>query len=490
MSQIEQIKQIKEIYKQELMSKTNVVAVGVGYKYINGVKTDELSVVVNVSQKVSLEQLNTKDIVPAELDNILTDVVETGNIQALYNPTEKFRPASGGVSIGHFDVTAGTLGVTVVKETESIIPEGESFISINDMIVGYPISKLTPKNEYFILSNNHVLVNGNHAEIGDSIYQPGVVDGGTENDTIAQLHSFVPIDFEGTNKVDAALAKPLNNGDIIPKEILEIGEISGVVEAELGMSVRKYGRTTQLTTGTVTQIYVTVDVGGYPDGTARFEEQIITTCMSGGGDSGSLLIEQNGQKAVGLLFAGSGTITVHNRIANVEEALEIKLQGNTTTLKGCRLVDSQDITKQMQFSLSGISSETTRVLTVPNKNGEIALVGNSGGGYKKRNCTGYDFSNFIYDGQWHELDLSWIEELPPNTLLHTRFALMSTTHDDVLMKYRDENETGEYNCMIIKTSIKNKWAYGTDFILSGANKKIYYRASPSVTDAAFIIKGW
>ena len=53
----------------------------------------------------------------------------------------------------------------------------------------------------------------------------------------------------------------------------------------------------------VIQIYATVEVGGYPDGSAIFEEQIITTNMSAGGDSGSLLV--NGQKAVGLLFAGS-----------------------------------------------------------------------------------------------------------------------------------------------------------------------------------------
>ena len=144
---------------------------------------------------------------------------------------------------------------------------------------------------------------------------------------IAQLSTFVPIKFGGElNKVDCALAEPLNLSDVIEREILEIGKISGIVEAQLDMKVRKYGRTTQLTEDEVTQIYATVNVGGYPGGkTARFEDQVITGAMSAGGDSGSLVVERDGQRAVGLLFAGSSTITVHNRIANVEEALNIKL---------------------------------------------------------------------------------------------------------------------------------------------------------------------
>lgn len=39
--------------------------------------------------------------------------------------------------------------------------------------------------------------------------------------------------------------------------------------------------------------------------TARFEDQIITGPMSEGGDSGSLLVDADELKAVGLLFAGS-----------------------------------------------------------------------------------------------------------------------------------------------------------------------------------------
>ena len=47
---------------------------------------------------------------------------------------------------------------------------------------------------------------------------------------------------------------------------------------------------------------------------ARFENQIVTTAMSQGGDSGSLLVAGDALHAVGLLFAGSEQATIHNPI--------------------------------------------------------------------------------------------------------------------------------------------------------------------------------
>ncbi|NIU63493.1 MAG: hypothetical protein GWN66_23410, partial [Pseudomonas stutzeri] len=85
-----------------------------------------------------------------------TDVQETGVIRALQDHTAKWRPAPGGVSIGHVDITAGTLGCLVVRG-----------------------------DHIYILSNNHVLANSNEAEPGDAILQPGPHDGGTMDDQIA-----------------------------------------------------------------------------------------------------------------------------------------------------------------------------------------------------------------------------------------------------------------------------------------------------------------
>jgi hypothetical protein len=52
--------------------------------------------------------------------------------------------------------------------------------------------------------------------------------------------------------------------------------------------------------------------------------QIITSNMSAGGDSGSLLLDME-ENAVGLLFAGSTQITIHNNIFFVQASLGIRI---------------------------------------------------------------------------------------------------------------------------------------------------------------------
>ena len=49
-------------------------------------------------------------------------------------------------------------------------------------------------------------------------------------------------------------------------------------------------------------------IKGRVDNQARFARQIVTSAMSAGGDSGSLLLDMD-NRAVGLLFAGSPTVT-------------------------------------------------------------------------------------------------------------------------------------------------------------------------------------
>ncbi|MGD8807929.1 MAG: hypothetical protein PVH65_18915, partial [Chloroflexota bacterium] len=257
---MDDVKAVKQQYQQELMGKPNVVGVGVGYKVVGGQKTDTLCVIVFVRQKVAAQSLAAEEVIPAQIEGVATDVIESGPIYAQQANTDKFRPAPGGVSIGHYQITAGTLGV-VVRDKNT--------------------------NERLILSNNHVLANSNDASPGDPIIQPGAADGGTVgNDQIGTLLRFQPIVYQqspeppgcnvavtyaalgnfiartlgsdhrvnayrpqqAANLVDAALARPLNDGDVLD-EIIEVGAISGTVEALPGMPVRKSGRTTALTSG-------------------------------------------------------------------------------------------------------------------------------------------------------------------------------------------------------------------------------------------------
>lgn len=316
-----------------LFAKSGVEAVGIGKKTVGGIRGSLPAIVCSVDKKLSF--VSPGDFVPQQIKGVLTDVIETGVFVAprevAEKPTDRIRPAPGGVSIGHVDITAGTLGCLVIKN-----------------------------GEVHILSNNHVLANSNMAEIGDMILQPGRYDGGVDADVIAKLSGFVPIIFDSdsppppigcpigsaaatllnviarllgsetrmqavkpqdnSNLVDAAIALPAL--DMVDPRILEIGIPTGVGEAILDMPVKKHGRTTLLTEDTILQTNVTVRVSYGDNKVAVFVDQLMAGAMSQGGDSGSAVLDML-NKLVGLLFAGSNAFTIINPIQHVFDGLGI-----------------------------------------------------------------------------------------------------------------------------------------------------------------------
>jgi len=330
MAQIQEVREALAAAKGELLSKSNVVAVGVGRKRVGGERTDELAMVASVVCKMPEARLSAAQRIPARVAGTPTDVVATGPIVPLQSRTGRHRPAPGGVSIGHVAITAGTLGCLVWRD-----------------------------DAVHILSNNHVLANSNDAQAGDSIIQPGDADGGSDpSDRIARLTDFVPIAFDesdsdcptantvagtlnalaaaigsqtrlrpyqpspGENLVDAAIAEPVDPDDVVD-EILEVGTIAGLAEGTLGMSLQKSGRTTGHTTGTIEQVDVTVQVDYGAGRRATFVDQLMAGAMSQGGDSGSVVLNDD-DELVGLLFAGSTNTTIINRIQHVFRLLEIQ----------------------------------------------------------------------------------------------------------------------------------------------------------------------
>lgn len=332
--ELAQAKQVKETHTLDLLQKRNVVGVGLGYKISRGQNTGELSLVISVARKMPRTALTDQDLVPKTMDGVKTDVVETGILRALLrrpqdlSPRDRWRPVlPPGVSIGHYKITAGTFGCLVCRG-----------------------------DELFILSNNHVLANANDCEEWDPILQPGPADGGTEDDRIARLARYVPIDFEtapaecnvagwaakllnyvagalgsrhqlepvkksaGFNRVDAALARPLSP-NTVSNEILGIGVPTGVGTVSLGTAVQKSGRTTGYTQGTITQIDATVRIDYYGP-QALFTGQVVASPMSQGGDSGAAILDRN-RNVVGLLFAGSNAVTIFNPIDEVLSALDV-----------------------------------------------------------------------------------------------------------------------------------------------------------------------
>jgi hypothetical protein len=354
---VNQVLQAQEAFQRSLLAKENVVGVAVGFKEDKEATSGELSVVVLVEQKKPLVALAAEDVVPPEVNGVRTDVYEVGYLRAFDTPRDRFRPIiPSGVSIGHFKITAGTLGTIVTDRTTG---------------------------EKLILSNNHVLANSNDALVGDAILQPGTTDGGQNPaDMVAKLERFVRLRYVDEpdiptpdpgqppapsgcdvadvvvkvanvlsaalgsskqvavvsrpqaqiagigaqaveNEVDCAVAKPIDP-NMFSGQIRGIGPVSGSKPATLGMRVRKSGRTTDYTEGVITLLNATVNVA-YGAKTARFVGQVITQAMSQGGDSGSLIVDTAEAKAVGLLFAGSNQATIFNPIDKVLNALNVNI---------------------------------------------------------------------------------------------------------------------------------------------------------------------
>jgi hypothetical protein len=80
---MQRVLEVKRRHEQELLRKANVVAVGVGYCTRGGVQTKEVGIVVSVKKKVPRSALNPKDLIPAKVEDVPVDVVETGPIRAL-----------------------------------------------------------------------------------------------------------------------------------------------------------------------------------------------------------------------------------------------------------------------------------------------------------------------------------------------------------------------------------------------------------------------
>ena len=318
----ERVKAVQERHTDTLMGIKGVVGTAVGLDGSNG------HVVIVLVEKEGLAGI------PNNLGGVPVRPVVTGKIYALprggnggaakppqppVDPTARFpRPVPIGVSTGHPAITAGTIGCRV-KDTAGNV---------------------------YALSNNHVYANENDASIGDNILQPGPYDGGGKvegrDDVIGTLFRYEPIVFStsANNTIDAAIAlsstSQLGNatpsdGNGTPKSTTASALLN------INASVKKYGRTTRLTKGKISAVNATVNVGYGPGKTARFVGQIVITpgSFSAGGDSGSLIVLDGSKgrnpaddlKPVGLLFAGSSTVTVANPIGAVLSAFDVTIDG-------------------------------------------------------------------------------------------------------------------------------------------------------------------
>jgi hypothetical protein len=233
---------------------------------------------------------------------------------------------------------------------------GTSGGNVNDISNGFccsgTLGSLVQKGgTQYILSNSHVFAgdvvaggNGRVSQIGDDVNQPGLVDANCSSSgtnivaNVSSLSTTYPPN--STPNVDCSIAQVRSGMVRTDGSILEIGTLSAsTLGATVGLGVKKSGRTTGLTRGSISAINATVTVGydtecGGSSFTKTYTGQIIVNQHSSGflnsGDSGSLMVEDvsTNPRAVGLLFAGSSSSAVANPIADVLAQLGVTMVGN------------------------------------------------------------------------------------------------------------------------------------------------------------------
>jgi hypothetical protein len=291
----------------------NIVGVGVGRKIKRGRSTRTRCVRIYVERKIPRHLIHPDHLIPEDLGGVVTDVIEAGRFRAYLPrpPTtqKRLRPARPGCSIGFQfpeaqagELMAGTLGAVVTDDGVS-----------------------------YILSNNHVLANENALPLGTPIFQPGLLDSGNAaSDRIATLARFVPLETDKPNRVDCALATILDAATVTPAILPKIGRLTSAepIEAVEGMQVEKTGRATGYTVGSVFDVSATFPIE-FELGRLMFEDQILIRsnagAFSGGGDSGSLVVDRASSQATGLLIGGSPQFAIANHIGDVLQALNVKL---------------------------------------------------------------------------------------------------------------------------------------------------------------------
>jgi hypothetical protein len=318
---VDEIIAIKERVEAQFLGAPGVTGVDVGYKEVGGQATGQVAIRVHVAAKT--DDIPADQRVPAEIDGVTTDVLERRyELQVLTQQVAEVSPQAdtthyatlqGGVSMGpsrvvNGSIFAGTLGAIVIDSVS---------------------------NQHAALTNFHVACVDSTFTIGDRMVQPSRIDTG-----VVPADEFGSLARETLSaNVDGAVIA-IDSGRASQCEIADIGAVRGTAAAALGMAVRKRGRTTLLTYGSVDGVSgsVTVDYGdgiGSKTLTNQLSIAADTTrnpLFSDHGDSGSVIVNDAGF-VVGLLFAGSGTSTVANPIAAVLSELNISICVGKSVIK-------------------------------------------------------------------------------------------------------------------------------------------------------------
>lgn len=184
-------------------------------------------------------------------------------------------------------------------------------------------------NKLFGLSNNHVVGQCNYSDLDHPIVAPGSVDirsGFVDPFTVGHfarscpMHFGTPDNVPSIDNLDASIFSVKQHLLVSTLQGLSFDTPPTVQPLADNMAVKKVGRTTGLTFGTVTgklagpiPVNVAITELGLQS-QVYFENAWVIESpkapFSAPGDSGSLIVTDDEQSSVGLLFAGNGTITL------------------------------------------------------------------------------------------------------------------------------------------------------------------------------------
>ena len=271
------------------------------------------------------------EALPAEIDGIPVKAEPTDKFVAFASHTAKQTPP----------IQLGTSG-------------GWSYDLANGYCCGGTLGSLVQVNGIqYIMSNYHVFEsdivsggNGIIAQNGDPIIQPGLIDVNCSASGAQSVGTLHKVSSLPSSNVDVSVAQVVSGMVNTSGAILDIGTISkSTVSAALRMAVKKSGRTTGLSSSSISGLNATVSVSyenecaGGTAFTKTFTGQIVVSNRGSkflnAGDSGSLMVDNvsTNPRAVGLLYAGSSTSAIANPIDQVLQFLSSKL-GGTVTMVG------------------------------------------------------------------------------------------------------------------------------------------------------------
>jgi len=299
---MESLKRFIRTKGANFLKRPGITSIGVGYKRQKGKVTNKICIQFTVARKNSLSELKSAkleklpkflfidgvrtptDILQRTFARSVIPVDIEAKIKSAAIRKKAADPIRPGVSIGHWTISGGTLGC-VVYDARSGAP--------------------------YALSNWHVLC-GSGGKHGDAVVQPGRVD-----DSHVEQNKVGYLERSHLGEAGDCAIATISERTLRPEIAGLDVAVKRIGDPELGDRVVKSGRTTGVTHGIVTRIYVNARfdifgegmtiIGGFEIGPdPRLPAPMGEISM--GGDSGSAWLHTENDKPtdmmVGLHFAG------------------------------------------------------------------------------------------------------------------------------------------------------------------------------------------